>query len=508
MEPDKTYQLHPDGSQSGGAPKSDDIQTTELKAPSQYNDPQSKTQNANTTPWYLRPLTKSSSQTLTSEQTRPYIAREPSAPRAPAMIQHAVSDSSADSSTEPSDKKVDTQANSTTRPVPVSPFRSPQSNPYAPRTPSYVNPAASLLSPERFTMPVQSKSAVYGEALSNSAPKPFSQFNSSSPTQPVNVDSRIEQGRLRKIFGVIVALLVMGAIVLGLFMLLRDNTMESKLSPQTGGTSDEDRFYNAVENRLSTSNIRQIRTQTIETPDRFVINIDAASDFSDSKTPKSYIKYNFKSGVEASEYSGAGELIIDNREEYYAKLTKPAVTYSGSEKDRPAENQWYRLKNDDPGSNYVDPLSTRLEVNTSLGEFPIGNFNDNVKRQMLQYVKDNQIYTIRSSAQVKVDGKNATRYKIESSADKINELHKRIYTALEQDGMNSPQVFAAGEILQREVWVDNETNRIVKIKYEQQQMNETGNSTKEIVTIAITYPNDNSDIRAPEAARLYPVTAP
>jgi hypothetical protein len=357
-------------------------------------------------------------------------------------------------------------------------------------------------------MPVQSKSAVYGEALSNSAPKPFSQFNSSSPTQPVNVEGRVKKVSRRKIITVVMALLAMGAIVFGLFMVLRDNAMESKLASQTGGTSDEDRFYKAVESHLSTTYIRQMRTQTIETPDRFVINVDAASDFSDSKTPKSYIKYNFKSAVEASEYSGAGELIIDNREEYYAKLTKPTVTYGGSEKNRPVENQWYRLKNDDPGSNYVDPLSTRLEVNTSLGEFPVGRFDDKVKRQVLQFAKDNQIYTIRSSAQVKFDGKNATRYQIEFSADKINELHKRIYTALGRDGMNSPQVFAAGEILQREVWVDNEINRIVKIKYEQQQMNETGNSTKEIVTIAITYPNDNSDIRAPEDARPYPVTAP
>ncbi len=483
MEPDKIYPLHPDDpSQSkASSPLSDNENEGHLEVPSSYNQPRGAAPITPAgVPWYLRPLTKTTNAAITSSQTRPFIPREPLA---------TVGEVVRESQKVPSTKSV----GQTIQAPPLSPFRSRPAASIAP--PSEQGRGAELPhAVGHFQMPGQSHHQTSPRPSPVSLPKPFSQFG----TRPVET-SPTKSKLPRKVIGIAVAVLLAGGIGAGVYSLWRSSNAPPATIRPAAVADAESMLYQAIENHLSVGKVRHVYEQTIVAGDTSVVKIDATSDFSDPRSPKSYINYESRSGEGEVVIEGAGQIITENANEYYGKLTKPALYYQGEDTARPKENQWYVLAPDDvAGEMLMDPWGVRRAVNSSLGEVPVGNFSEGTRQQLMAHIKDEKVYDITSSNQVEVDNKKMMHYTIAFNEVALDELNKKVFAATGGNSDSMPVDFASDSSQGMEMWVSEDKTRIVKIMIQRESTaGEAGKSVKESTVVTINYPEDTAIIAKP-----------
>lgn len=518
MEPDKTYPLHSadDNSQSGQPVTSADNQyDSPLDAPSKYGQSNNATPvQPDAVPWYLRPLTKTTKSPLTSAQTRPFVPRQPPPPvqrqsEMPSPSPRLNVSSALDDGQLPqpqfqtvaaAQKPSEPAATASVKAPPLSPFRSPSITPPAPQSSMNMESSqASVLPADRFRMPGRAKPSAYQQALSAATPKPFSQFDTQVTSLPVE-SAPLKPKKFRKFIGITLAVLLVGGIGMGVYSLWRSNSTRPSPAAPAVVASAEDNLYQAIENHLSTGEIHQVFEQTVTAADTSTFKIEATSDFSDPRMPKSHITYELKSGDGEAAINGSGELTILGQNEYYGKLTKPALFFDGSEYAQPKVGQWYVVAGADTTAELLfDPLSARTSINSSLGEFPVGSFSGGARQQLMRYIRDQNVYKIVSSEQVNLEGKKTTHYTTELDIDAVNELNKRVYAAMGENAEEMPVTFTENGARKTELWVSSDSVQIVKIKISREYKSGS-NTVKEVTVVHVSYPNDTSVIRKPEGA--------
>lgn len=270
--------------------------------------------------------------------------------------------------------------------------------------------------------------------------------------------------------------------------------------------SPQQRLYRALENHMTTSYIQQNYKQDITLAGTADLSMQSTTDFSDPKAPKSYIEYTQRTN-EKDESDLSGKLIGLNDKEYYANLTK-TLNFSGQDSDlAPVTNQWYRVDTDESiGGIIFDPLGALTAVNTSKGEVLVGNFNKDVRQDLMTFIKEHNIYIIKSSEEVAVDGEKMTKYELAINLDRVNELNDKATKAL-----GLPKGTKVNDVKQKDgqtnhLWVSHKSNRIVKAELTRKSLGTKSDGSKatDVSTIDISYPSDVSKIAKPDTAIAVP----
>jgi hypothetical protein len=338
-------------------------------------------------------------------------------------------------------------------------------------------------------------------------PKPFSQFGSKSSAQASAAQSVNKTKKNRSIIAAVLGILLIAGIIFGAYSLWRNyRAGHSQPAQNAARASDEKRLHQALEAHLHTSFVRQEYEQVSGSD---VFKFDTTSDFSDPKNPKSYIKYDVQSGSGESVIKSAGEIIVLNADEYFAKLSLPTRFYTGKEVAKPKENQWYRIDaTDSVGSAFMDPMSVRMSLNTPMGEVPVGNFSDDDRRNLMRFITERKVYAMQSSDQVTERDRKQTHYSLNFDAALANELNAKIR---EITGGKNKEVFTDytnNSVKNMEAWVDNETGKLVKVVFDREYTDGSDVSVKEKVTVGLSYPADGKAVAPPNDAAESPWATP
>lgn len=268
--------------------------------------------------------------------------------------------------------------------------------------------------------------------------------------------------------------------------------------------SPEQRLNRAIESHMSTTLIQQDYEQNLSLGSEINISIKSTSDFSDAKAPKSYIKYDVQSDVAVM--TRAGELVLLDDKEYFAKLTKSADFEGMSSEYLPVMNHWYRVNADDfGGSLLLDPVSVGKSINVPTGEVLVGNFNESTRKELMAFIKEKSVYTIKSSQVVTIDGQKMTQYDIDLNADALNELNKKAIKALGlPDDSHSAYTAQPSQI--NTFWVNHKTGRLAKAELtrDSSSVSAEGAKTKKVSTVTLSYPTSASSIAKPVDADEVP----
>jgi hypothetical protein len=321
--------------------------------------------------------------------------------------------------------------------------------------------------------------------------------------RPVDTEP-VKPRKLRRFIGILMAILLVGTIGAGVYSIWRNirTNNGSNISGTSITAADKERLYRAMDNHLATKYVRQMYSQTTAPLNMGITKLDATSDFSDPSNPKSYIRYEIKSGAGKSAIDGAGEIIVRDNREFFGKLSKPVLFYQGDESLKPKENQWYQIPmNDMTGELLLDPISVRTSLNSSMGEVPVGNFDDKTRQELMQLIKDRQVYTIKKAREVTLEGEKMTYYDIDFNTAAANELNKKIADAI---GTKDSAVIAnstKNDVRNMEIWVSHETGRIAQIKMDRAYpaaKSEKASTIKESITVILNYPDNAAVAIKPE----------
>jgi hypothetical protein len=268
--------------------------------------------------------------------------------------------------------------------------------------------------------------------------------------------------------------------------------------------SPEQRLYRALESHMQTTYIQQDYAQSVKQDAAMAVNIQGTSNFTDPKSPQSYIKYEIKSDETTTH---AGELTVLNDKEYFAKLSQQSDSFAGMGSEYlPAPKQWYRVDTGDfGGALLLDPASLATTINVPTGEVIVGNFDSNVRQELMAFIKEKGVYTIKNSADVTIDGKKTTRLDLDINTDQLKELNKKVRKIL-NISEDSAREITISKDQTNQLWISHETGRIVKVELTRDSASTqtNGSKTKDTSTIKISYPTSAAKIAKPGSTKEVP----
>ncbi len=257
----------------------------------------------------------------------------------------------------------------------------------------------------------------------------------------------------------------------------------------------ERRFYQALDNLMQTSYVN--RQLNVKVNNASLISVGADSDFS-TAIPKSKINYHYtKPSAEGSGSTGQsefeGDIIALSDQEFTARLTQAPA---GSLPKNAQLDKWYKVSaptstTTTNSATVYDRLKLRGTLNTSYGLVVVGNINSDSRRQVLESIKSNNIYTIQESHSETLDGKQATVYSVGIDYQKLTDLNDKIATLLNINKSNL--IYSKNDKIT--FWIDDTTNQLVKLKQETKQ----SNTQQTVAEETFSYPAKLT-ITAPETA--------
>ena len=270
-------------------------------------------------------------------------------------------------------------------------------------------------------------------------------------------------------------------------------------------------FYQAIENHMKVNYIRQEydMEQTDESMGHMIGHVVGISDFSNPALPKSKITYTVKSDDAKSPMDLAGEL-LDLQEDnyYYGMLTKNAVTEPSAQTATEANiaaNTWYKISKADMAMSIFvfDIGGFRQSVNITTGQVVVGNYSDENRQELMTFIKDHEVYKIKSNEAVTVDNQKMTKYGIEIDDKTLAELNDRAKAALKLDTETDVQSTLQGDKVKYEFLVDNTTKRIMRVKLERPS---SDGKAVDSSTITLSYPKSvTDDLKKPSTVKELPV---
>lgn len=311
------------------------------------------------------------------------------------------------------------------------------------------------------------------------------------------------------------------AIVIGLVVLLGGGAaafvyMQQKQATDATVAAQLDTkalFYDAIENHMKVKYIHQQydSEQDGGTSGTLVGHLDGITDFSDPAKPKSRVAYTIKNEDSETVVEMAGELLDLQETNYYGMVAKTAanaaIADTTTEKDIQADT-WYKVPRDNPFASTLvfDPIGALRTINVTTGQVLVGNYKDDMRRELLNFINDRKVYTINGSEAITIEDKEMTKYNISIDTDALKELNKKAETAL---GI-TPGADSDDESLTQydgnvkyEFMVDNKSKRIAKVKLERKSSSGQSDGT---ATILLSYPESVSeDLKMPEVVKDIPV---
>lgn len=233
---------------------------------------------------------------------------------------------------------------------------------------------------------------------------------------------------------------------------------DNKILNDLTGTR-EDYLNQAIENHMKSTYVQQDYAIKLNSATVMTVDIKGSSDFTNVKAPKSFITFGINYPVATT-----GELVLLGDNEKYAKLSQSGIIEMTKSETTPKLNQWYHVDTLDLSDMQLyDPLQLNSIVNTPSGILLIGNFDSAVRNDLMKYIKENQIYTIKNSEDVTVDGQAMTHYDLTIDAEKVSALNLKARTALNATYDISETRFVQSADQTNEIWIDKKTGRIAKI---------------------------------------------
>lgn len=288
-------------------------------------------------------------------------------------------------------------------------------------------------------------------------------------------------------------LIIGGAVVTAIILAAAAGTyawMQQQNDPQQ-------RLYRALESHMKTSYIQQDYTELVAGSSIVAIHVNGTSDLSSPASPKSYIKYS-RAVNKTGQVFSAGEQVALTEPEYFGKASKLYSSLGLTDsRGKPTLDQWYRIDHsDDTADLTFDPIGLIGEVNTSTGDYLVGNFDNKARTELMNIIKTQNVYTINSSENTSVDGEAATKYSVTINSDQLSRLNDK---AIELLGLTQKTPVKVEDGQTNTLWVSHKTGRIMQTERttESQATNWDGSKIANTKTAKITYPTDVSAIAEP-----------
>lgn len=225
------------------------------------------------------------------------------------------------------------------------------------------------------------------------------------------------------------------------------------LMQQQGGRelTAEERFTHAVAAHLQTPYINQDYDMHMDmnglTAD---IKIKSSMDVTDPASPKISGSYTLSSNKGLNR---AVNFVVTSKTKAYMSYDQAETLDSSGLKPK----TWYSY---DPSDHMlglaVDPLGLIGSVNTARGEVPVGKFSEEQQATILSQISSASPYTITNITE---DG-SALRYDITISTENYKKLDTVVAKLVGEDSDSTAD--AAKSDTQMQIWIDKQTNRIVK----------------------------------------------
>ncbi|MDB5183927.1 MAG: hypothetical protein JWO07_608 [Candidatus Saccharibacteria bacterium] len=248
----------------------------------------------------------------------------------------------------------------------------------------------------------------------------------------------------------------------------------------------ERQFYQALDNSMQSSYVkREFSFQPRNKDTKISVIATAESDLSDLKQPKSHVTYNAydPSLVDTTAQNSyrRGEVTAVEQHQYAGKLV---ATPSWDSFPRLKFNQWY---------NYSDPTALSALAfdredllplfNTVNGLIPLGNFSSDQRQQIIDFSRNNAIYTLKSSKADTVNNQKVTDFTVSVSDAQLTSLNKKIDSLVTLKNVTNRMVPDNNKV---DFWVDD-SNRIVKSAWQVTKSKESW--TVELTTTYTQKPN-------------------
>lgn len=263
-------------------------------------------------------------------------------------------------------------------------------------------------------------------------PPPYQSTAQNTITTPVKSKKRL-------FISIVVALIVVSLITAGgvfAFFTLR-------ITP-------EERLFKALGNSLSTPTLLQ---EFKTTSDNGSVDLSVKSDFSNPAKTKTEARLSIK-------YDGLADQLDYNIISLPNKETYVQFAYKGlSENSRSLNsilaNRWFTA--DFENSLIISEFNSG--INTSSGEVVTGNFEPDLRKELLSKIKTENIYTINSSSTSTLNGKSVLVLDLSLNTDKIKELNDLWAKKLNAQITHPYEGYAN----KGKVTIDTETNRIIRV---------------------------------------------
>lgn len=288
------------------------------------------------------------------------------------------------------------------------------------------------------------------------------------------------QKKKKKLFVVGIAALIMAALVVGGIL----------VSAYLQQNDPQQRLYRALEKQLQTGYIgRTYRVK--DTVYGITSSYKAETDLTDPLKPKSHRVYTEtgpikKTGSTDTSYEiNTEETMVDSATLYYKYTNATTVNAVPTNIVRA---KWYKydLSSIQDETEYnLDGVDDLQRLNSPQGLIVTGNFNDTQRTQLADFIKEKDIYSVLATETSSLNNSPATLYTIKIDRSKINELNSKVAQLLDTNSsfkLSSTQ--PVSESLK--LWIDNKTDRLVKIAYTTGKSSEDVSYEKDIM---ITYPS-------------------
>lgn len=265
----------------------------------------------------------------------------------------------------------------------------------------------------------------------------------------------------------------------------------------------QQRLYRALEKQLQTSYVDRtynVKDMTYGITSSYKVETDLA----DPLNPKSHRAYTetgpikktqSSSGTDTSYNISTEETMVDSATLYYQYTNATTVNAVPTNVVRA---KWYKydLNASQNGIEYnLDGADDLQRLNSPQGLIVTGNFNDIQRIQLVNFIKEKDTYQVLASETSSLNNSPATLYTIKIDRSKINELNSKVAQLLDTSSLS--KLSSAQPVSESlKLWIDNKTDRLVKIAYT------TGKSSEDVSyekDIAITYPSAVSIVKPSDA---------
>lgn len=293
---------------------------------------------------------------------------------------------------------------------------------------------------------------------------------------------------------ILVVILLLGGVGAGVYFWWQSTHPRQVQTEQTVALTDQEAealYFAAIENHMNTPYIIQKAEQTSSIGStKLTMRLEAVSDFSDPKNSKTKLSY-----------TAAGEKTPkDDSTMEYEQIALDSMLYVKTPKDSPESSglykndQWYFVAADNVTGKFMfDPFNVAEGVNTPLGQVLVGKFSNEIRKELMTFIKENKVYKVTSHKADAVNGQQAQRFTVELDVKKSDELNEKTAQLLGIKNVLAGRSEGAPIIDQFDVWVGRTDKKLKKAHF---SIDDAGTKVGSS-TFTFEYPAQSPEITKP-----------